>query len=125
MTRPLIHCPSCHRELYHLHLPECSWCGAAISAEEFQKVALPPGSSVPPMQDALPILMPMTEPSWGSSRWGLFNQNPFSLIPAPRSPWESKLRIAGAALFVCLIVARFGETAWGMWKIHQLMPPGH
>ena len=42
MSGPTIHCPECRRELFNLHRPQCLWCGARLTPEEFQQVAEAP-----------------------------------------------------------------------------------
>jgi hypothetical protein len=123
MSRPMIHCPGCGRELYHLQHPHCLWCGARIAEDQFAQVAAPPGMSPPPPQP-LPMMPPPGAPLFGRGG-GLFEGNPFPLIKRSVSPWERRLRIAGAALFVCLMLARLAEVAWNMWQMSHLMPPGH
>ena len=123
MSRPMIHCPACGRELYQLRRPQCLWCGARLTDEEFRLVALPPGAPPPPLPQPMPMLPPTGGAPWAGR--GLFEGNPFPLIKRSVSPMERKLRIAGAALFVCVMLARLAEIAWDMWHTSHLMPPGH
>jgi len=125
MSRPLIHCPSCHRELYQLRRPQCVWCGVRLTEEEFRLVALPPGAPETPPPQPMPVMPPMGGTPWSGLGGWPFGGNPFSLIKRSVSPWERKLRIAGAALFVCVMLARLAEVGWNMWQMHHLMPPVH
>ena len=125
MSRPMIHCPDCHRELYNLHRPQCLWCGARIAEDEFQQVALPPGAPQAPLPQPVPMTPPMTGMSWSGRGWGLFEGNPFLLIKRSVSPLERKLRIVGAALFVCLMLARLIYLALDIWRMQHPMPPLH
>jgi hypothetical protein len=125
MSRPMIHCPACGRELYQLRRPQCLWCGARLTDEDFQQVALPPGASPTPLPQPIPLIPPTTGTPWFGRGRGLFEGNPFPLIKRSVSPWERKLRIAGAALFVCVMLARLAEIGWNMWRMHYLMPPVH
>ena len=68
---------------------------------------------------------PMTGMSWSGRGWGLFEGNPFPLIKRSVSPWERKLRIVGAALFVCLMLARLIYLALDIWRMQHPMPPLH
>jgi hypothetical protein len=127
MSRPTILCPGCGRELFHLNRPQCVWCGARLSQEQFEEVAAPPtapSAFSPPMP---PIMMspPTMGFSWFGGSRGLFEGNPFPLIKRSVSPWERKLRIAGAALFVCVTLAKLAEILWSVWRLHQVMPPMH
>ena len=132
MSRPIIHCPHCHRELYNLHRPQCLWCGACIAEDEFQQVALPLGAPQAPLPQPVPMTPPMTGMSWSGRGWGLFEGNPFLLIKRSVSPWERKLRIVGAALFVCVGLVHFAHGLYSMWVMQHLMslvhhswPPAH
>ena len=125
MSRPMIHCPTCGRELYQLRRPQCLWCGARLAEEEFAQVALPLGAAPPLLTQPMPLIPPTTGMSWSGRGWGLFEGNPFPLIKRSVSPTERKLRIAGAALFVCVMLARLIDALYSMWRMHQLMPPGH
>ena len=125
MSRPTILCPGCGRELFHLYRPQCVWCGARLSQEQFEEIAAPP-TAPSALSPPMPFIPPTTGFSWfgGSSR-GLFEGNPFPLIKRSVSPWEKKLRIAGAALFVAVMLARLAEIAWNMWNLSHRMPPLH
>lgn len=125
MSRPMIHCPACGRELYQLRRPQCLWCGARLAEDEFQQVALPPGAPPTPLPQPMPPMPPTTGTPWFGRGGGLFEGNPFPLIKRSVSLRERKLRIIGAALFVCLMLARLAEIAWNMWQMHHLMPPVH
>ena len=125
MSRPMIHCPDCHRELYNLHRPQCLWCGARLTDAEFEQVAQAPGAPLPPLPQPMPFIPPAMGTPWSGRGWGLFEGNPFALIKRSVSPWERKLRIVGAALFVCYMVARLAYFLWSVWRVHQLMPPVH
>ena len=122
MPRPTIHCPQCHRELFNLHHPRCLWCGAEITAEQFALVAAPPSAAGSPSQQPIPILPPLYPgPSYGigfSGLGGFRRLNPFSAINGSISPWERKLRIAGAALAVCLVTAKLVYVLWVLWQVH-------
>lgn len=123
MPRPSIRCPSCHRELFNLRHRHCLWCGADIPREQFELVAAP---FVPedPVQQTL--ILP---PTYGTglfsgtgSGLGAFRRlNPFRSFNGT-SPWERKLRIAGAAFALCVVVAKLVETLWALWRMHQMMP---
>ena len=121
MSRPMIRCPDCHRELYNLHRPQCLWCGARLTDAEFEQVAQSPGAPLPPLP--MPLMPPVMGTPWSGRGWGLFEGNPFALIKRSVSPWERKLRIAGAALFVCYMLAHLAYFAWSVCRVHQLMPP--
>ncbi len=125
MSRPMIHCPACGRELYGLRRPQCVWCGARLTEDQFQQVALPPGASLPPLPQPMTPMPPTMGTPWSGRGGGLFEGNPFPLIKRSISPWERKLRIAGAALFVCVMLARLIDVLWSLWRMHQLMPPVH
>jgi len=125
MSRPMIHCPDCHRELYNLHRPQCLWCGARLKEEEFQQVAEAPGAPGPPPPLPMPVMPPLMGTPWSGPAGWFSEGNPFALIKRSVSPWERNLRIVGAGLFVCLMLARLVYFIWGMWRIHQLMPPVH
>ena len=124
MSRPMIHCPACGRELYHLRRPECLWCGARLSTDEFQQVALPPGTPLP-LSQPMPPPPPILQTPWIGRGWAPFAVNPFPLIKRSVSPWERKLRITGAALFVCVLLARLAEIVYNVWRMHQLLPSVH
>ncbi len=125
MSRPMIHCPACGRELYQLRRPQCLWCGARLTEDQFQQVALPPGAPPPPLPQPMPPMPPTTGTPWFGRSGGPFEGNPFPLIKRSISPWERKLRIAGAALFVCVMLAHFLELLYSMWRMYQPMPPEH
>lgn len=120
MPRPIIHCPQCRRELYHLHTPRCSWCGADIAEEEFEQVALPPGD----MQVTdLPPLLPETPPTGffqRSSGWGLFNPQP----DYRQQKYQFDLNITQIVLIVCLLLMPLAYFLWGN-RLHPLEPPLH
>ncbi len=123
MSRPIIQCPRCGRELYQLRRPQCIWCGARLSEELFEQVALPHGTPPSPLPQPMPLMPPLSgTPQYGRG-WGLFEGNPFSLIKRTVSPRERRLRIVGAALFVLVILARLGYISWSMWQVSHLMPP--
>ena len=122
MSRPTIQCPHCSRELFNLRYPHCSWCGTELMEEEFQKVAKPPGSYSPPASNPMPILPPTVGMFRFGRAWQPFNASPFRLIKRSVSPWERKLRIVGAALFICLMLAHLLEAGYAMWRMHQLLP---
>ena len=107
MPRSTTLCPQCHRELYHLHTPHCSWCGAALPEEQFAQVALLPGGM---LVTGLPPLLP-------NSRLGgnpePFSQNPFSLVQRPASPWKRNLKIIGTVFLICLVLA---DVIYGTWR---------
>lgn len=123
MSRPMIHCPDCHRELCNLHRPQCLWCGARLTEAEFEQVAQSPGAPLPPLP--MPIMPPVMGTPWFGSAWGRFNENPFLGIKRSVSPWERKLRIIGAAFFVCYMLAHLAYFTWSVWGVHRLMPPVH
>jgi len=123
MSRSIIHCPLCHRELYNLHRPQCLWCGARLTEAEFEQVALPPGAPQAPLPQPMPMMPPMTGMPWSGRVWGLFEGNPFALIKQSVSPWERELRIVGAALFACLMLARLVYFVWDLWRMQHPMPP--
>lgn len=123
MSRPMIHCPDCHRELFNLHRPQCLWCGARLTQEQFQQVAEAPGAPGPPPPLPMSIMPPLMGTPW-SGRSGWFSEgNPFALIKRSVSPWERKLRIVGAALCACLTLARLLYLLWDVWRMHQSLPP--
>ncbi len=124
MPRPTIHCPQCHRELYHLRHRHCLWCGADIPREQFELVAAPLAPEDPAFQQPMPFLLP---PTYGASfGLGAFRRwNPTRLINSAGSPWERKLRIAGAALSFCFVAAKLAEALWSLWCLHQMMPLVH
>ena len=124
MSRPTILCPACGRELYHLRRPQCLWCGARLPADEFQQVALPPGTPLP-LSPPMPPPPPILQTPWIGRGWVPFDGNPFPLIKRSVSPWERRLRIAGAALFVRVMLARLAEIAYSVWRVHQMLPPVH
>jgi hypothetical protein len=119
MSRPIIICPSCHRELYHLHLPQCSWCGADIPEEEFEKVALPPGELPTPDLPPIPPL-PLMGTSWMGRSTQPFMIKPFIFQPA--SPWKRKLKIAFSAIIMCLLLARLADFIYTLWQVHSFLP---
>ena len=123
MSRPMIHCPDCHRELYNLHRPQCLWCGARLTEAEFEQVAQSPGVPLPPLP--MPLMPPVMRTPWFGSAWGRINGNPFLGIKRSVSPWERKLRIIGDAFFVCYMLAHLAYFAWSVWGVHRLMPPVH
>lgn len=122
MSRPIIHCSACGRELFQLRRPLCIWCGAQISPDQFAEVAAPAQNS-PFLSPPMPM-PPLTGTPWLSGSRRLFVGNPFPLINKSVTPWEKKLRIAGAALFVLLMLARLAELFWSMWRLHEVIP-GH
>ena len=120
MPRPTIHCPQCRRELFNLHHPRCLWCGASIAPEQFEMVAQRQSADDPAFQQPLPLL----PPTYGTPLFGLgmFRRlNPLA-VRGSVSPWERKLRIAGAALGVCFVLAKLTEALWSLWYIHQITP---
>ena len=121
MPRPTIHCPQCRRELFNLHHPWCLWCGASIAPEQFELVAAPPAPENPAFQQPMPLLLP---PNYGRlSGLGAFRRFiPLRAINGSQSPWERKLRIAGAALGLCFVAAKLAEALWALWRIPQMMP---
>jgi hypothetical protein len=123
MLHPIIHCPGCHRELFNLHRPQCLWCGAQISPEQFEQVAMPQQFAAPITQQPMPIFMPQYEAS--QFGWGLFwrRLNPWASISGSVSPWERNLRIVGASLFVGLALFRLIYFVWEVWRMSHLMPP--
>ena len=124
MSRPTIHCPACGRELFHLRRPQCLWCGARLPPNGFQQVAAPPGPE-PCLFPALPPPSPITSSPWFGRGRQPFGVNPFRLVRRCGSPWEHRLRIAGAALFVCVLLARLVEMAVTLWRLHPLLRPVH
>ena len=124
MPRPTIHCPSCHRELFNLRHRHCLWCGAEIPREQFELVAAPPAPEDPAFQQPMPLLLP---PTYGTAfGLGAFRRwNPTRLINGSVSPWERKLRIAGAAVGLCFVAAKLAEVLWSLWRLHQIMPLVH
>ena len=71
------------------------------------------------------MMPPLMGSPWsGGSGW-LSEGNPFMLIKRSVSPWERKLRIVGAGLFVCLMLARLGYFLWDVWRMHHGLPPMH
>ncbi len=116
MSRQTIQCPGCGRELFNLRRPQCVWCGARIAADQFEQVAAPPQlpSQFPP------LMPPPPAPFSGYSR-SLFGLNPFRLIRPSNSPWERKMRIAGAALAAALLLTRLVFELWEMWRMHQTL----
>lgn len=121
MPRPTIICPQCHRELFNLRRPHCLWCGARISLEQFEQVAAPLESPDFSFQQTMPLLPPTYGVSPFSFR-AFQRLNPFRSINGSISPWERKLRIAGAALGVCLVAAKLAEVCWTLWQLHQNIP---
>lgn len=120
MPRPIIHCPQCHRELFNLRRPLCLWCGANIPREQFEQVVALP--ALINAQEPMPFFMP---PVYGTVPFGLGawrRLNPFRSVNGSVSPWERKLRIAGAALALCFVAAKLAETLWTLWQLHQTMP---
>ena len=115
MPRPTIHCPHCSRELYHLHTPHCSWCGADLPNEEYQKVALPFGV---PLTPDLPPLLP--DNAWvqspASRAWKLLNQNP---------AFGAKLILSLIAVLMLVVRVVLIPVAYSfqkMWHTHHLLP---
>ena len=120
MPRPTITCPSCHRKLYHLHTPHCSWCGADLPEEQFEQAALPPGDM--PVTD-LPPLLPETPPTGfyqGNFGWGLFNQQP----AYQQQKYQLNLNITQIVLIVCLLLTPLAYFFWGN-RLHPVGPPSH
>ena len=119
MPRPTIHCPQCRRELFNLHHPWCLWCGASIAPEQFELVA-----QCRREDQALPQPLPLLPPTYGAAPFGfgMFRRlNPLA-VRGSVSPWERKLRIAGAVLGVCFVLAKLVETLWSLWQLHQMVP---
>lgn len=120
MERPTIHCPHCGRELYHLHNPHCSWCGADLPEQEFEKVALPlgelPTPDLPPLQADNAWMQPQS-----SNGWGLFNQN----STYQQQKYQIDLNITQVVLFVCLLLIPAAYFFWQNWQRHQVAPPVH
>jgi hypothetical protein len=115
MSRPIIICPSCHRELYHLHQAQCSWCGADLPENEFEKVALPigelPTPDLPPLpQSALP-----TGFSQGNFGWG------------PLSPqnYQLSLNFNLALLLICVMLIPLAYFLWERSQVHQIVPTSY
>ena len=122
MPRPTIHCPLCHRELFNLRHRHCLWCGADIPREQFELVAAPPAPEDTAFQQPTPLYLPPTYGT-GLSGSGAFRRfNPLRSINGAVSSWERKLRIAGAAVALCFVAAKLGETLWSLWRIHQMTP---
>lgn len=113
MPRPTIPCPQCRRELFNLHHPWCLWCGANITPEQFEQVAQRQHWADPDPQ--LSPLLPLTYSS--PFGLGMFRRlNPMA-VRGTASPWERKLRVAGAVLGVCFAAARLIEVLWA-WHLH-------
>ncbi len=113
MSRPMIHCPYCRRELYGLRRPQCLWCGARLTDEEFRQVALPLGTTPLPLPKPMPMLPPTT-----GRPWLLRGENLRAGILL--------VRIAvGGAVYVIAMLVRSAEKVWHLWHTSHLMPPGH
>ena len=119
MPRSTIHCPQCRRELFNLHHSWCLWCGANVTQEQSEQVAMRRTSD-----DSEPQPLPLLPPTYGAPLFGLgmFRRlNPMT-VRGLISSWERKLRIAGAALGICFIPAKLTEALWALWRIPQMMP---
>jgi hypothetical protein len=115
MPRQMIICPSCHRELHHLHRPQCSWCGAEMTEEEFEKVALPLGEAPTP---DLPPLLP--DNSWIDSSSGYRGWNFLS----PQN-YQFEMKFNQVALVICVLLISLAYFLWEKFQVHPLLPPLH
>ena len=107
MSRPMIHCPACRRELYQLRRLQCLWCGARLTNAEFQQVALPPGAPLPP-SPPMPLTPPLMGTPWFGRGGGLF------------------VRLGmGVAVYVIVTLAHLAERAWHLRQVSHLIPPVH
>ena len=113
-TRPTIHCRACRRELYQLRRPRWLWCGAPISAEEYEAVAAPP-RRVMDLPPSLPMVLgPMPAPMG----WGAFPRYARHL-----SPWERKLQLAAGIIAGSVGLIKLAVEGAMAWHLHLLMQP--
>ena len=104
MSRPMIHCPQCQRELFNLHRPQCLWCGARLTEAKFEQLAESPG---PPPPLPMPSPLTISGISWFGRGGGLL----------------ARLAV-GVAICVIMMLAHLAETAWHLWR-HSHLPPVH